>query len=193
VIVLGLTGSIGMGKSATAGMFREAGVRVYDADAAVHRLYAGAAVAAVGKHFPSAIVDGRVDRVVLSKLVIDDPAALSLLESIVHPLVGVDRAEFLARAAASACPVCVLDVPLLFETGGDRSVDATVVVSADARVQEARVLARPGMTREKFLSIKAKQLDDREKRRRAHAIVDSGRGFDYARRQVGSILLALGA
>ena len=193
MIVLGLTGSIGMGKSATAAMFRDAGIPVNDADAAVHRLYLGPAVAAVAKEFPAAILDGRVDRTLLSKQVIDNPAALSLLESIVHPLVAADRAQFLAMCSASRAPVCVLDVPLLFETGGERFVDTVAVVSADQELQEQRVLARPGMTREKFLSIRAKQMGDAEKRRRAHAIIDTGRGFDYARRQVAALLIALGA
>jgi dephospho-CoA kinase len=193
MILLGLTGSIGMGKSATAAMFRDAGAPVYDADGAVHRLYAGPAVAAVGKEFPSAIVDGRVDRSLLSQQVIDNPKALSLLESIVHPMVAADRIRFLEACASQARPLCVLDVPLLFETGGDRSVDVVVVVSTDSDTQEKRVLARPGMEREKFMAIKAKQMPDADKRRRAHAVIDTSHGFDYARRQVAQILISLGA
>ena len=192
MIVLGLTGSIGMGKSTTAAMFREAGVPVYDADAAVHRLYAGAAVAPVGAAFPSAIVDGRVDRAILSKIVIADPASMKRLEAIVHPLVGQDRVGFLQACKDGNAPACVLDVPLLFETGGEKAVDLVVVVSASAEQQEKRVLARPDMTKEKFEAIRAKQTNEQEKRRRAHFVVDTGRGLDYARRQVVDLLSALG-
>lgn len=192
MIKLGLTGSIGMGKSTTSAMFRAAGAPVYDADAAVHRLYAGAAVGPVGAVFPSAIVEGNVDRARLADIVLKDPAALRQLESIVHPLVGRDRVGFLEKCAASGAPVCVLDVPLLFETGGERAVDLVVVVSADAAQQEKRVLERAGMSREKFESIKAKQTTDAEKRRRAHFVIDTGGGLEFARRQVEALLLALG-
>lgn len=192
MILLGLTGSIGMGKSATSKMFRDFGVPVYDADAAVHRLYAGPAVKPVGELFPDAIVDGRVDRTILSRHVVGKPEAMARLEAIVHPLVAGDRVSFLRDCVARSAPLCVLDVPLLFETGGDRGVDVVVVVSAGPEEQERRVLARPDMTREKFDAIRAKQTPDREKRRRAHFIVDSSHGFDHARRQVKSVLLALG-
>ena len=192
MILIGLTGSIGMGKSTTSAMFRAAGVPVYDADAAVHRLYAGRAVAPIRAIFPEAVVEGRVDRTILSKLVVGDPDALGRLERVVHPLVGEDRASFLSTCRDMAARACVLDVPLLFETGGDRSVDVVVVVSADERAQEQRVLARPEMTSEKFEAIRAKQMPDREKRRHAHFIVDTGRGIDLARRQVLSLLHALG-
>lgn len=192
MILIGLTGSIGMGKSATSKMFRESGTPVYDADAAVHRLYEGAAVEPVRSAFPSAIVDGRVERTILSKLVLGSPDALKKLELIVHPLVGADRFDFLARTRALGAPACVLDVPLLFETGGDRDVDVVVVVSTGPAEQERRVLARPKMTLEKFQAICAKQTPDAEKRRRAHWVIDSGHGFDYARRQVANFLLALG-
>lgn len=193
MIVLGLTGSIGMGKSTTSAMFRAAGAPVYDADAAVHRLYAGEAVAPVGAVFPEAIVDGRVDRARLSEIVLKDADALRRLESIVHPLVGRDRAGFLERCAASGAAACVLDVPLLFETGGERAVDLVAVVSASADQQEKRVLERVGMTREKLMAILAKQTPDAEKRRRAHFVIDTGRGLEYARRQVHALLQAVGA
>ncbi len=192
MILIGLTGSIGMGKSATSAMFRDAGVPVYDADSAVHRLYANQAVEPVRAGFPSAIVDGRVDRTILSKLVLGDPAALKKLEAIVHPLVGADRLAFLADCKLKGATACVLDVPLLFETGGDRNVDVVVVVSTTPDEQQRRVLARSDMSMEKFLAIRSKQTPDDEKRRRAHCVIDSGRGFDHARRQVGAFLLALG-
>lgn len=192
MILIGLTGSIGMGKSATSKMFREAGTPVYDADAAVHRLYEGVAVEPIRSVFPSAIVNGRVDRVMLSKLVLGDAAALKCLEQIVHPLVGFDRLGFLTRSRERGAPACVLDVPLLFETGGDRNVDVVVVVSTSAETQRQRVLARPDMSEEKFLAIRNKQTPDAEKRRRAHCVIDSGRGFDHARRQVSDFLYALG-
>mgnify|MGYP001012909189 CR=1 FL=1 len=192
MILIGLSGSIGMGKSATSKLFREAGIPVYDADAAVHRLYSGAAVEPVSAIFPSAVVDGQVDRAILSKLVFADKLALNRLEEIVHPLVGADRAAFLTRCRALGANACILDIPLLFETGGDRNVDVIVVVSASPEEQERRVLARPDMTVEKFQAIRSKQISDSDKRKRAHFVIDSGRGFDYARRQVKDILLALG-
>lgn len=192
MILIGLTGSIGMGKSATSKMFRDAGVPVYDADAAVHRLYMSQAVEPLQAIFPSAIVDGRVDRAILSKLVIGDPGAMKQLESVVHPLVGADRVGFLSASRAAGAPACVLDVPLLFETAGDRNVDVIAVVSTVPEEQERRVLARPDMTVEKFRAILAKQTPDAEKRRRAHFVIDSGRGFDHAKRQVADLLLALG-
>jgi len=192
MILIGLSGSIGMGKSATSKLFREAGIPVYDADAAVHRLYSGAAVEPVSAIFPSAVVDGQVDRAILSKLVFADKLALNRLEEIVHPLVGADRAAFLTRCRALGANACILDIPLLFETGGDRNVDVIVVVSASPAEQERRVLARPDMTVEKFQAIRSKQISDSDKRKRAHFVIDSGRGFDYARRQVKDILLALG-
>lgn len=192
MILIGLTGSIGMGKSATSKMFLEAGIPVYDADAAVHRLYANEAVEPVRGIFPTAVADGRVDRTILSKLVLGDAAALKRLEAIVHPLVGADRLGFLAKCRSSGAAACVLDVPLLFETGGDRNVDVVVVVSTNPLEQQRRVLARPDMTMEKFHAIRAKQTPDEEKKRRAHCVIDSGQGFDYATRQVRGFLLALG-
>lgn len=192
MILVGLTGSIGMGKSATSQMFRDAGVPVYDADAAVHRLYAGAAVGLVRAAFPQAIVEGKVDRTILSKFVVHDAEAMAKLEAIVHPLVAAARMEFLARCRRTGAAACVLDIPLLFETGGDRGVDVVLVVSAGEAEQERRVLARPDMTPEKFRAIRAKQLPDVEKRRRAHSVIDSRGGFESARRQVGRFLVALG-
>lgn len=189
--VLGLTGSIGMGKSVTASMFRAFGVPVHDADAAVHALYRGAAAPLIAAAFPGTVTDGVVDRPALSREVIGSPERLRQLESIVHPLVRAERDRFLAQAAAARAPVAVLDIPLLFETGGERACDAVLVVTADAAVQRARVLARPGMTAGKLDAILAKQMPDAEKRRRAHFLVDTGRGLAAAEEQVRAILRAL--
>lgn len=189
--ILGLTGSIGMGKSATAAMFRSFGVPVHDADAAVHMLYRGAAVEPVEAAFPGVVRDGVVDRAALGARVLGDAAAMARLEAIVHPLVGAQELEFLARARGRGARAVVLDIPLLFETGGSRRTHAVVVVSAPAEVQRGRVLDRPGMTQDKFHAILAKQMPDAEKRRRAHFIVDTGRGFEAARHQVAGVLRAL--
>ena len=192
MIVVGLTGSIGMGKSTTAGLFAEAGVPVYDADAAVHALYAvgGGAVAAVEALFPGVVgPDGAIDRTALATRVVGDPEALRRLEAVVHPLVGAHRADFFAREAASE--IVVVDVPLLFETGGERKVDAAVVVSCPPDMQRARVLARPGMTPEKLDAILARQTPDAEKRARADFVIDTGRGVEAAREQVAEVLAAL--
>jgi len=191
MFVLGLTGSLGMGKSATAHFFAEAGVPVHDADATVHRLYEGEAVAAIEAAFPGVTAGGKVDRNKLAARVLNDPAALKRLEDIVHPLVHEAERRLLAEAEARGAPVVVLDIPLLFETGGDRRVDAVVVVSAPPEVQRARVLERPGMTIEKFESILAKQMPDAEKRRRADFVVDTSQGFEAARTQVRAILDAV--
>jgi len=191
--LIGLTGSIGMGKSATAQMFRDEGVRVYDADAAVHAIYekGGAAVAPVEAAFPGVVVDGAIDRTLLSKAVLDDAEALKKLEGIVHPLIAQLQLNFLSEARAAGADLVVLDIPLLFEKGGDKRVDSIVVVSAPADVQRERVLARPGMSPEKFEAILAKQTPDAEKRERAHHVIDTGQGFDHARAQVRSVLDAL--
>ncbi len=189
--VLGLTGSIGMGKSATAAMFRARGVPVHDADATVHALYAGAAVPLIEAAFPGTTADGRVDRTALAARVLGDDAAVTRLEAIVHPLVRAAETAFLRDAVRSAVPLVVLDVPLLFEKGNDARTDAVVVVSADPSVQKTRVLARPGMTEEKFEAILKRQMPDSEKRRRAHAVIDTGRGFEAAERQVDALLRAL--
>lgn len=191
--IVGLTGSIGMGKSATAQMFADAGAAVYDADAAVHRLYeiGGAAVSPIAAVFPDAVIDGAVDRARLSAQVLGDAEKLKALEAIVHPLVRVQQMAFIQAARDEGRAVCVLDIPLLLESGGDRFVDAVVVVSAPAEVQRARVLARPGMTEEKFAAILQKQMPDADKRARATFVVDTSRGFDHARAQVAAIMAAL--
>jgi dephospho-CoA kinase len=190
MFVIGLTGSIGMGKSTTAKMFAEAGVPVYDADAAVHRLYEGDAVAPIEAAFPGTTQGGKVDRAALGARVSGDAAALKFLESIVHPLVGQARDRFLADAKAGGASVVVLDVPLLFETGGDTRVDAVVVVSAPASVQRARVLER-GISPGQFEALLARQMPDAEKRRRADFVVDTSKGLDAARAQVQAILAAV--
>jgi dephospho-CoA kinase len=189
--VLGLTGSIGMGKSATAALFRSLGVPVHDSDAAVHALYRGAAAPLIARAFPGTVADGVVDRAALGQEVLGNPGRLKELEDIVHPLVRAGRDGFLAAAVAARAPVAVLDVPLLFETSGERDCDAVLVVTAAPETQRARVLARPGMTAEKFEAIRAKQMPDAEKRGKAHFLVDTGRGFPAAGRQVRGILTAL--
>jgi dephospho-CoA kinase len=185
--VIGLTGSIGMGKSETAKLFAAEGVPVHDADAAIARLYGkgGAAVSAVGSEFPDAVRDGAVDRARLSALVVNDGAAFRKLEALVHPLVAAEREDFLRNADA---PIVLFDVPLLFETGTDAQTDAVVVVSAPEAVQRTRVLARSGMTAEKFESLKARQLGDLQKRQQAHYVVMTDKGLDHAREQVKIIL-----
>jgi dephospho-CoA kinase len=190
VVVIGLTGSIGMGKSTTALFFAEAGVPVHDADAAVHRLYAGEAAPLVGAVFPGVSTPAGVDRGELAKRVVGDPEALKRLEEIIHPLVRREEVRFLADAERSGVPVAVLDIPLLFETGAERRVDAVVVVTAPPDMQRARTFRRPGMTEEKYQALLAKQMPDVEKRRRADFIVDTSQGFDFARRQVHGILQA---
>jgi dephospho-CoA kinase len=193
VRILALTGSIGMGKSATLAMFAEAGVPVYDADAEVHRLYerGGAAVGPVGEAFPGVVVDGAIDRQILGAQVLADNVKLQRLQGIVYPLMAGKREAFLEQAKASGAPFAVLDIPLLFETGGEESVDAVAVVSAPADLQRARVLARPGMTEAKFASILAKQTPDAEKRRRADYVIDSSQGLEAARAQVAKIVAAM--
>jgi dephospho-CoA kinase len=188
MIVLGLTGSIGMGKSATASMFAEAGVPVHDSDEAVHSLYAGKAAPLIEAEFPGAVIDGVVDRAKLAARVLGNSSALKRLEEIVHPLVRADADAFLARHRAAGTPLALLDIPLLFETGGRGRVDKVVVVSAALEIQRERVLARPGMTAEKFEAILARQMPDAEKRRLADFVVDTGHGFDAARAQVRRIV-----
>jgi dephospho-CoA kinase len=189
--VLCLTGSLGMGKSTAAKFFAEAGVPVHDSDAVVHALYEGEAVPAIERAFPGATASGKVDRAKLAAMVLGDAAALAQLETIVHPMVAASRDAFLAQAQARGAPVVVLDVPLLFETAGERHCDAAVVVSAPAEVQRRRAFERPGMTEEKFAGLLAKQTPDAEKRRRADFIVDSSQGFGHARAQVRDILRAV--
>jgi dephospho-CoA kinase len=188
MFVLGLTGSLGMGKSTTAKFFAEEGVPVHDADAAVHRLYEGEAVPLIEAAFPSTTDAGKVDRDKLAKRVLGDAEAIKKLEKTVHPLVRADEQRFLAEAAAKGAKVAVLDIPLLFETGGDERCDAVVVVSAPAAMQRKRAFERPGMSEEKLQAILAKQMPDAEKRARADFIVDSGQGLEHARAQVRDIL-----
>jgi len=190
MVILGLTGSIGMGKSTTAGFFAEAGAPVHDADAAVHQLYDGAAAAAIEAAFPGTTAGGKVDRAKLGEQVLKDPAALKRLEAIVHPLVRRDEERFLQAAEGAGAAVAVLNIPLLFETGGDKRCDAVVVVSAPPEMQRARVMERPGMTEEKFASLLGKQVPDAEKRRRADFVVDTSKDLDSTRAQVRAILQA---
>jgi dephospho-CoA kinase len=189
MLVVGLTGSIAMGKTETARMFARLGFPVFDADAAVHRLYdsGGAAVPLIERAFPGAVSEGRVDRARLSEIVAGDPQALARLEALVHPLVRREQETFLEAAREAGHEFAVLDIPLLFETGRDRDVDAIVVASAPEDVQKARVLARPLMTREKFAAILARQMPDSEKRRRADHVVDTSRGLEEAFTQVRAI------
>lgn len=189
MIILGLTGSIGMGKSATAGMFREIGAPVYDADAAVHNLYeaGGAAVGPLSERFGDILKNGAVDRAALRAKVVDDPDAMKDLEAIVHPLVGMSQLNFRQEALESGANFAVLDIPLLYETGGDTRCDYVVVVSAPAEVQKERVLARGEMSEAQFEQIKAKQMSDADKRARADFIISTAFGFDFARAHVQAI------
>ncbi|WP_454761934.1 dephospho-CoA kinase [Caulobacter segnis] len=193
MLILGLTGSIGMGKSTTSTMFQAEGVPVYDSDAAVHALYAtgGAAVAPVEEAFSGVVVNGAIDRAKLSAQVVGNSEALAKLEAIVHPLVGAHRIGFFETAQAEGHEIVVLDIPLLFETGGEKKVDKVVVVSAPVDVQRARVLARPEMTPEKFEAILARQTPDAEKRARADFVIETGQGLDHARAQVRDLLTLL--
>ena len=188
MIVLGLTGSAAMGKSATAAMFAEEGIPVFDADAEVHKLYDGAAAGPIEAEFPGTVVNGRVDRERLAARVVNDPDALKRLETVVHPLVRAAEERFRAEARASGAKVAVLNTPLLFETGGDKRVDKVIVVSAPVDVQRDRLYARPNMTDEKFRAILARQMSDSEKRKRADFVIETDRGFDAARAEVREIL-----
>ena len=190
MIVLGLTGSIGMGKSTTTALFAELGAMVWNADDAVHRLYArgGAAVGPVSEAFPGVVAEGAVDRARLAEALGRDDAAFRRLEGIVHPLVAQGRLADLEAARTAGVALAVLDIPLLFETGGDSAVDAVVVVTADPEVQAARVLARPGMTQDRFEAILARQMPDAEKRVRADFVIDTGQGLEAARDQVRAIV-----
>jgi dephospho-CoA kinase len=186
--ILCLTGSLGMGKSRTSSFFAEQGVPVYDSDAAVHALYAAEAAPLIESAFPGTTSDGQVDRTKLAARVVGDGAAMAELEAIVHPLVARARDAFITEAQAHGAAVVLLDVPLLFETGGERHCDAVVVVSAPLDMQRSRAFERPGMTEEKFAALVGKQMPDAEKRRRADFVVDSSRSFDHAREQVRDIL-----
>ena len=188
MIILGLTGSIGMGKSTTAKLFEEAGVPVYDADAAVHKIYEGEAAPAIEAAFPGTTADGKVDRNKLSAKVVHDPAAMKRLEQIVHPMLGASRQKFLHDAERSGAPVAVVDIPLLFETGGEKRVDAVVVVTTTPEIQRQRILERDNMTGEKLEAILARQLPDAEKRKRADFVVDTSDGLDPVRARIRDIL-----
>ena len=188
MIILGLTGSIGMGKSTTAKLFAEAGVPVYDADATVHMLYEGEAVSAIETAFPGTTAAGKVDRNKLSARVVHDPAAMRRLEQIVHPMLGASRQKFLRDAEQSGAQVAVVDVPLLFETGGEKRVDAVVVVTTTPEIQRQRILERPNMTDEKLDAILARQMPDAEKRQRANFVVDTSHGLDPVRARIRDIL-----
>lgn len=191
MIVIGLTGSIGMGKTTAARFFAAAGLPVHDADAVVHRLYGGDAVAEIAAAFPGTAVDGQIDRAALSARVLGDAAALARLEAIVHPRVHAAEAAFRAAAARAGATLAVLDIPLLFETGGEARVDVSIVVSAPTALQRARVLARPGMTPARLDAILARQMPDAEKRRRAHLVLDSGGPLPYLAAQVANAVRAL--
>jgi dephospho-CoA kinase len=191
VIVVGLTGSIGMGKSTAARMFAEEGIPVIGADDIVHALYSGRAVPLVGAAFPGTVRNGVVDRAELSAAVLDDPAAIGRLEAIVHPLVREEEAAFVERQRAAGADMVVVDIPLLFETGAQARVDRVVVVSCDPNLQRQRVLARPGMTEEKFEAILARQMPDSQKRQRADFVIDTNAGFEETADQVRRIVAAL--
>ncbi len=190
MIILGLTGSIGMGKSTATTTFRRLGIPVFDADAAVHRLQApgGRALRPIGAAFPGSVVDGRLDREALRRAVLGKPEALKRLERIVHPLVRDEERRFLAWARRSGQRLVVLDVPLLFETGGEKRVDRIVVVSAPAAVQRVRVLRRPDMTEERLAAIRARQVPDADKRRRAHHVVRTGLSRRFAQAAIHRIV-----
>ena len=191
MIVLGLTGSIGTGKSTTAAMFRDLGVPVHDADATVHDLYRNEAVAPVAAHFPEALSDGAIDRKVLSAVLARSPERFGELEAIIHPLVRAREAAFIDAERRKASPLVVLDIPLLYETGGQTRVDKVVVVTCDPMVQRERVLSRPGMTEEKLALILSRQMPDAEKRQRADFLIDTGKGLEAARKQVEEIIAKL--
>lgn len=193
MLVVGLTGSIGMGKSTVAAHFRSRGIAVLDADAEVHRLYEGAAVAPIGAKFPGTVVDGRVDRTRLAQVVLQDAATIKALEAIVHPLVQAAERQFLRAEHARGAQMAVLEIPLLFETGGDTRVDVSVVVSAAAEIQRQRVLARAQMTEDKLNAILARQMPDAEKRRRADFVVDTGVPLEETHHRVDAIIATLGA
>ena len=191
MIVLGLTGSIGTGKSTTSAMFRDLGVPVHDADATVHDLYGKEAVGPVAARFPEALKGGAIDRKALSAVLAGSPERFRELEEIVHPLVRAREIAFLEMARQAGAALVVLDVPLLFESGGEARVDKVVVVTCDPEIQRQRVLARPGMTEEKFALILSRQMPDAEKRRRADFLIDTGKGLEAARKQVEEIIATL--
>lgn len=193
MLVLGLTGSVGMGKSTVAGMFADEGAATFNADDTVHALYRGAAAPLVEAEFPGTVVDGVVDRARLGQKVLGDKGALARLERIVHPLVRKAEEDFRAHAAGEGRRIVLLDIPLLFEKGSETRMDAVIVVSAPAEIQRERVLARPGMTEERFDSILASQMPDAEKRLRAHFVIDTGGSLERTRGEVRDVLRALAA
>ena len=188
MLLLGLTGSIGMGKSSTAKLFAEAGVPVYDADATVHQVYEGEAAPAMEAAFPGSTVNGKVDRQKLSAMVVNNPEAMTRLEKVVHPMLRSHQQKFLSDAERSGAPVAVLDIPLLFETGRENRVDAIVVVTTSPEIQRARILARENMTPDKLEAILVRQMPDAEKRQRADFIVDTSSGLEPVRQRIGEIL-----
>lgn len=191
MIVVGLTGSIGMGKSTTLAMFGEAGIPIHSADESVHRLYSGQAAVLIENQFPGVVENGAVNRDKLAKQVFKNPEALKRLESVVHPLVREDEERFLKEARQTGAPFAVVDIPLLYETGGESRVDKVIVVTAPSDMQRERVMARPGMTAEKFDAILARQLPDKEKRARADYVIDTGLGLEFTRRAVHEIARSL--
>ncbi|MCF6321094.1 MAG: dephospho-CoA kinase [Rhizobiaceae bacterium] len=191
MIILGLTGSIAMGKSTTADMFRAEGIPVHDADKTVHDLYKNEAVKPVKEIFPDAVIDGKVDRQALGRLVLGNRNNMQKLEKLIHPMVRKKEQEFLQTASKNKAELVVLDIPLLFETGGNKRVDATLVVTASAQEQEKRVMSRPGMTKQKFASILKHQIPDAEKRQKADFIIDTSLGMEKARQSVRGIIATL--
>lgn len=191
MLLVGLTGSIGMGKSTTADLFREFGVPVHDADATVHDLYRSEAVTPVAERFPQALRDGAIDRTALSAILAKSPEQFAELEAIIHPLVRRREIDFVAAERARGSELVVLDIPLLFEVGGEGRMDKVVVVSCDPKIQRERVLSRPGMTKEKFALILSRQVPDAEKRRRADFVIDTGGGLEAARKQVEEVIRRL--
>jgi len=191
MIILGLTGSIGMGKTTAANMFEDAGVPIYSADEAVHRLYSGSAALLIEAAFPGTVVDGTVDRQKLSAAVVGKPEALKNLESIIHPLVREEETAFLEKARADGAGIALIDIPLLFETGADKRVDKVAVVSVPVEIQRERVLSRAGMTEAKFEAILARQMPDAEKRARADFVIDSSGDFEETRAQIKAIIAEL--
>jgi dephospho-CoA kinase len=188
MIVLALTGSIGTGKSTTAAMFHDLGVPVHDADATVHDLYRREAVEPVAARFPEAVRGGAIDRKALSAILAQSPERFSELETIIHPLVRAREMAFLDAERQNGSALVLLDIPLLYETGGEARVDKVVVVTCDPETQRRRVLARPGMTEEKFALILSRQMPDAEKRRRADFVIDTGKGLEAARKQVEEVI-----
>ncbi|MCM2476678.1 dephospho-CoA kinase [Rhizobium sp. CG5] len=191
MIVVGLTGSIGMGKSTTAAMFAEQGIAVHDSDRTVHELYQDEAVEPMSQAFPEAVIGGVVDRSILSQTLAKNPANFETLELIVHPLVRARQQRFLAEQERLGADIVVLDIPLLFETGAQDRVDRIVVVSCEPDIQRTRVLQRAGMTEEKFNMILSRQVADADKRHMADFVIDTGQGMEAARRQVADIIATL--